>query len=180
MHQYKSTRNDVSFKSFNINININKTRNDVSFKTFSTKYQQTKNDESFKSINANREQRVVQIIQYRILTNQKQRVVQIRMLKKFVTYQNTLQWYECLRKYFNVDTNSAITKISISKTIRTIKKIKETKRKKVWFCWKVRWQKTEIWARIESKLLIDRLNETCQNRSLLKTFAQSNCIYFCT
>ena len=49
-----------------------------------------------------------------------------------------------------------------------------------WKCWKVRWQKIEIWTRIESKFLIDRLNETCQNRSLLKTSAQSNCTYFCT
>ena len=32
----------------------------------------------------------------------------------------------------------------------------------------------------DQKFLIDRLSETCQNRSLLETFAQSNCIYFCT
>ena len=32
----------------------------------------------------------------------------------------------------------------------------------------------------DQRLLIDRLNETCQDRSLLKTSAQSNCIYFCT
>ena len=49
-----------------------------------------------------------------------------------------------------------------------------------WKCWKVRWQKTEIWARIESEFLIDRLNEACQNRSLLETSAQPNCTYFCT
>ena len=32
----------------------------------------------------------------------------------------------------------------------------------------------------DQRFLINRLNETCQNRLLLKTFAQSNCIYFCT
>ena len=49
-----------------------------------------------------------------------------------------------------------------------------------WKCWKVRWQKIEEWTRMKSKFLIVRLKETCQNRSLLETFAQSICIYFCT
>ena len=49
-----------------------------------------------------------------------------------------------------------------------------------WKCWKIRWQKTEIWARIGSGFLIDRLSETCQDRSLLETPAQPNCTYFCT
>ena len=47
-------------------------------------------------------------------------------------------------------------------------------------CWKVRWQKIEEWTRMKSRLLIDRLSEACQNRSLLETFAQSICTYFCT
>ena len=49
-----------------------------------------------------------------------------------------------------------------------------------WKCWKVRWQKIEEWTRMKSKLLIDRLSETCQDRSLLETLAQSICTYFCT
>ena len=49
-----------------------------------------------------------------------------------------------------------------------------------WECWKVRWQETGIWARIGPGLLIGRLSETCQDRSLLETPAQPNCTYFCT
>ena len=49
-----------------------------------------------------------------------------------------------------------------------------------WKCWKVRWQKIEKWTRMKSRLLIDRLSEACQNRSLLETSAQSICTYFCT
>ena len=41
-----------------------------------------------------------------------------------------------------------------------------------WKCWKVRWQKIEEWARMRSRLLIDRLSEACQDRSLLETSAQ--------
>ena len=49
-----------------------------------------------------------------------------------------------------------------------------------WKCWKVRWQKTEEWTRMKSRLLIDRLSEACQDRSLLETLAQSIYAYFCT
>ena len=41
-------------------------------------------------------------------------------------------------------------------------------------------KKLKIRHEYNQKFLINRLNETCQNRLLLKTFAQLNCIYFCT